>query len=89
MNKALNISSKIIFYTIIMAAPIQWVSIITIGSLSLKFIDVALIPVFLFLLVKKFRIYLVEFIIEYRLLITVFLLLMAVNYISTVIKVLS
>lgn len=84
MIKPLDILSKSVIYIAVISAPIQWINLITIGKLGIKFIDLTIIPIAACLFFKSFRINWVKFINNNAVIIYSFLLLMAANYILSV-----
>jgi hypothetical protein len=80
---ALNTLTKIVFFIIVIAAPIQWVSILTIGSLSFKYIDLAIVPILICFLFKSFRRTFINFYKFNNILVFAFVYLMALNFIYT------
>ena len=83
MSAGLNRLTKITFYIIVIAAPIQWVSIFNTGGSEIKYINLSIIPLLLCLLYGEFRRTMIKFFNFCRILIISFIFLMALNYIFT------
>lgn len=82
MFNANNIT-KVSFFVIVISAPIQWISIVNVFGLSIKYIHLSIIPIALCLLFADFRRTVVRFFLFNKLLISSFFLLMMTNLIFT------
>jgi len=78
--------TRISFFIIVISAPIQWVSIVEIAGLSIKFVHLSIIPIFLCLLFSDFRKTVQRFFYFNRWMILCFFLLMVVNFVFTCIN---
>jgi len=70
------------YYTLLAFLPLGWISLIDAGTLSLKLMHLSILPLLVSLISKSFREKLVTFIIENKYLISFFLLLMVMNFVS-------
>lgn len=83
MFKLLNLLTAAGFYGFVIFAPINWVTLVNIGGLSVKYMHLAIIPIFACILFKSFRYKIASFVKQNSLLITSFLLLMFINFVAT------
>ena len=79
----INNITKAAFFIIVISAPIQWISIVDIGSLSIKWINLSVIPILLCLFFSGFRKTMSDFYKLNRWLVYAFVLLMVFDYIFT------
>ena len=83
MPKLLNIFTKLAFFGFVICAPINWISIFNIGGLSIKYMHLAIIPIVPCILFKSFRLTVIKFIQKNAFIISSFMLLMIINFVST------
>jgi len=79
----LNSLTKLSFYIIVIAAPIQWISLLDIGAMSIKYINLSIIPILFCLLFADFRKSISKFFKANYILVIAFFLLMVFNFIYT------
>jgi hypothetical protein len=79
----INNISKISFFLIVISAPVQWISMIDIFGLSIKYVHLSIVPIMLCLLFSDFRKTSMRFFDFTKWLIFSFFLLMVVNFVYT------
>lgn len=82
MRKFLNLNLNTAYYFLVVFLPISWVSLIGVGELSFKLMHLSFIPLLICLLFKEFRTNLLDFIKDNKYLISFFILLMIMNFVS-------
>lgn len=86
MVKLLNFFTAAGFYGFVTFAPINWVTLVNVGGLSVKYMHLAIVPIFACLLFKSFRYKVASFVKQNGLLIGSFILLLFMNFVATYIN---
>ena len=82
MKNLLQFNLYLAYYALLALLPLGWISLLDLGSLSLKVMHLALIPLLIAVLFPSFRNSLKRFIYENRYLLCFFILLMVMNFVS-------
>lgn len=71
------------FFGFVIFAPINWISLVNLGGLSIKYMHLAILPIVICLLFKTFRLTVVKFIQQNGFIIGSFMLLLVINFVAT------
>lgn len=86
MNRLLNIFTLIGFYAFVTFAPINWITLVKIGGLSVKYMHLVIIPLCACVLFANFRKRIVTLVRDNAFILASFILLLLANFILTYIN---
>jgi hypothetical protein len=81
-ERLLNLFTKLCFYAFVIFSPINWVILVEVGGLSIKYMHLAIVPICICVLFASFRKVLTRFVLQNAFIISSFLLLMVINFVS-------